>query len=261
MPSKLISTLLLFNILLISALTTGCTNSKLTESVTISAASSLRNSLVELKKIYEQENPHVKLTFNYGSSGSLQRQIEQGAPVDLFISAAEKQMDELNSQGLLLDGSLINLLKNRIVLITPKDSQVIQSFADLTKTNVQTIALGEPSSVPAGKYAQEVLTTIDLWTKLNGKVVYAKDVSQVLAYVETGNALAGLVYYTDALNSSKIRIVTTAPLSSHSPVLYPLAVLKDSNNLSQAKSFAQFLASEKAAKVFRKNGFIVVNNP
>lgn len=260
MPGKLLATLLVLNILLIGTLITGCTGSK-DVTITISAASSLRNSLVELKNIYGQENPHVELVFNFGSSGSLQRQIEQGAPVDLFFSAAEKHIEELNTQGMLLDGSLKNLLENKIVLITPQDSLVIQSFADLTKGNVKTIALGEPSSVPAGKYAQEVLTTFDLWPKVNDKLVYAKDVSQVLAYVETGNALAGIVYYSDALNSTKIRIVATAPPSSHSQVLYPLAVLKSSQNLAQAKSFARFLASEKAAKVFRKNGFLAANKP
>jgi molybdate transport system substrate-binding protein len=186
----------------------------------------------------------------------LQRQIEQGAPVDIFISASPKEMDSLQSQGLLLSNIRKDLVRNSVVLIVPAGSTAVYGFRDLTKAAVKTVAVGEPQTVPAGKYAQEVLTHLGMYDQLKPKLVLAKDVRQVLTYVETGNADAGIVYATDAKISKNVNVVATAPEDSHSPVVYPAAVIKNSKNPAGAKAFLEFLAGEKARAVFQKYGFI-----
>jgi molybdate transport system substrate-binding protein len=226
------------------------------DEVTVSAAISLKDALDEISHLYSTEHPDADVHFNLGGSGTLQRQIEQGAPVDIFISASPKEMDSLQSQGLLLPDTRKNLARNSVVLIVPAGSTSISSFQDLTKAVVKTVAVGEPQTVPAGKYAQEVLTHFGMYDQLKPKLVLAKDVRQVLTYVETGNADAGIVYATDAKISKKVTLVATAPEDSHSPVVYPVAVIKNSKNAAGAKAFLEFLASEKARTVFQKYGFI-----
>jgi molybdate transport system substrate-binding protein len=223
--------------------------------LTVSAAISLKDALEDIKKLYQVENRDTNIIYNFGASGSLQQQIEQGAPVDLFLSAAPKQMDALEAKGLLLPGTRLDLVRNRIVLVVPKDSHSVSSFQDLTRSDVERIALGEPSSVPAGKYAGEVLTYFGIYEQVKPKAVLAKDVRQVLTYVETGNVDAGIVYFTDAISSAQVKIVAEAPRGSHSPVIYPVAVLKDSKNPQGAQDFEKFLASPKARAVFEKHGF------
>jgi len=224
--------------------------------LTISAAISLKDALDEIKQLYASENPGVSIATNYGASGTLQLQIEQGAPVDVYISAAPKQMDALESKGLLLPGTRRDLLRNEIVLIVPSDSRLgIKSFLDLTRPDVKQIALGEPTAVPAGQYAKEVLTNLGIYDAVKSKAVLGKDVRQVLTYVETGNVDAGVVYLTDAKTSSKVMVVAQAPENSHQPVIYPVAVIKSTKNAEAAKRFGDFLEGPKAAAVFRKYGF------
>lgn len=224
-------------------------------SLTVSAAISLKDALAEIKRLYQKSPPNVQITYNFGSSGSLQQQIEQGAPVDIFISAANKQMDALESQNLLLPNSRHTLVTNQLVLITPKSENIVTKIQDLTKPEVTKIALGEPKSVPAGKYSEEVLKYYKILDQVKSKIIYGKDVRQVLTYVETGNVNAGLVYATDAKTSTKVRIVATAPQQSHSPIVYPIAILKDSKNQNTAKAFDKFLISNQAKNVFKKYGF------
>jgi molybdate transport system substrate-binding protein len=226
------------------------------DEVTVSAAISLKDALDEISHLYSTEHPSAEVHFNLGGSGTLQRQIEQGAPVDIFISASPKEMDSLQSQGLLLPDTRKDLARNSVVLIIPAGSTSISGFQDLTKAAVKTVAVGEPQTVPAGKYAREVLTHFGIYDKLKPKLVLAKDVRQVLTYVETGNADAGIVYATDAKISMKVTVAATAPEDSHSPVVYPAAVIKNSKNAAAAKAFLDFLASEKARTVFQKYGFI-----
>ncbi|MGH9700733.1 MAG: molybdate ABC transporter substrate-binding protein [Candidatus Acidiferrales bacterium] len=223
--------------------------------LTVSAAISLKDSLDAIGRKYEQSHPGVKIAFNYGGSGTLQHQIEQGAPVDIFFSAAEKQMDRLESEGLLEPGTRRNLLANALVLITPASSSAIADFQDLAKPEVKIIAIGEPATVPAGQYAREVLEHLELWDTVQKKVVYAKDVRAVLAYVETGNADAGLVYRTDAGISSRVRVAATAPDNSHELILYPVAILKGSKNISAARDFLEFLGNPQSREIFSKFGF------
>jgi len=229
---------------------------KLKGALLVSAAASLTDAMNDVAKAYNAEQPGVKVTFNFGSSGSLQQQIEQGAPADIFISAAAKQMNALDDKGLIIKDTKKNLLKNRMVLVVPKDSASIKSFTDLTKAQV--FALGEPASVPAGKYGQELLSKLGLWNKVSSKAVYAKDVRQVLAYVESGDADAGIVYRTDALISDKVKVAATADESLHSPVVYPAAVIKATKNEAVARDFVKFLNSGKADAVFEKYGFTVI---
>jgi len=224
-------------------------------SLTVSAAASLRESLQEIQSLYKQSKPNVKITYNLGASGSLQQQIEQGAPVDIFISAAAKQIDALQAKNLLLSGTRRNLLTNQMVLIASSNEQNLTNIKDLIRPQLKRIALGEPRSVPAGQYAAEILKYYGIFDQVKPKIIYAKDVRQVLTYVETGNVNAGFVYTTDAKNSNQVKIVTTAPASTHAPIVYPVAVLKSSKNLAVAKEFIQFLFSSQAKSVFTKYGF------
>ncbi|HEY9597967.1 MAG TPA: molybdate ABC transporter substrate-binding protein, partial [Cyanophyceae cyanobacterium] len=223
--------------------------------LTISAASSLKDALQSIQPVYTQQKPNVILTYNFGASGALQQQIEQGAPVDVFISAAEKQMNTLQGKNLLLAETRKDLLKNTVVLIVPKNSTGISNFKDLSSDKVKKIAIGDPQSVPAGQYGKEVLSSLKLFDPVKTKLVFAKDVRQVLSYVETGNTSAGLVYGTDAKISDKVQVIATAPENSHSPIIYPVAVVKRSKNPEAAKEFIQFLSSESAKGVFEQYGF------
>lgn len=229
-------------------------------SLTISAASSLKDAMEEIKTAYAKEHSNITLILNFGASGSLQQQIEQGAPVDVFISAAAKQMNALKDKDLLVNDTQKNLIGNRIVLIIPKASTAVSAFKDLSSDKVKKIALGEPKSVPAGQYSMEALISLKLMDSLKSKVVYAKDAKEVLAWVETGNADAGLVYETDAKSSEKIKIVAVAPEGSHETVIYPAAVLKDSKNMDASSEFINYLYSHKSKPIFEKYGFVFIGN-
>ena len=223
--------------------------------LTISAAISLKDALEEIKPIYQTIHQDLEIIYNFSSSGSLQQQIEQGAPVDIFISAGNKQMDALESKKLLLVGTRQKLLTNQLVLVTPKNEKLINKIQDLTQTNVEKIAMGEPHSVPAGQYTIEVLSYYQILDKIKSKIIYAKNVRQVLSYLETGNVNAGFVYLSDAKTSREIRLVEIFSKNSHSPIVYPIAVLNSSKNPKIAKEFSQFLFSRSAKKVFNKFGF------
>lgn len=235
-----------------------------TSQLTVSAAASLKDVIEEIEPLYQQEHPEVEIIFNFGSSGSLQRQIEQGAPVDVFISAAVKQMNALEKEDLLLTETRRNLLKNQIVLVAPKNAAKtnlkLDNFNDLTDKKIEAIALGEPESVPAGKYAQEVLTSFKIADRVRAKAVYGKDVRQVLNYVATGNVDAGIVYRTDAQTSANVQIVATAKENTHSPVIYPIAAIKDSDNPEEATKLIEFLTTPKAQAVFEEYGFATMSN-
>ncbi|HXN22666.1 MAG TPA: molybdate ABC transporter substrate-binding protein [Candidatus Dormibacteraeota bacterium] len=227
-------------------------------SLTVSAAISLKDALEEMRIAFVKQHPAVTITFNFGASGMLQQQIENGAPVDIFISAAPKQMDALDAKGLLLAATRRDVVHNQLVLIVPHDSSGITGFADLARTSVVRVALGEPGSVPAGQYAQEVLRYLKLLDIVNGKSVLAKDVRQVLTYVETGNVDAGIVYRSDALQNHGVKIVAEAPASSHAAIRYPAAVLRSSQHSDAAREFLAYLGGQPAGEIFEKRGFLVV---
>ncbi len=222
----------------------------------VSAAASLSDVAKDLTELYKKEKPNVDIKFSFGSSGALETQIEEGAPADIFISAALKQMNSLQEKGLLLQGSKKDLLVNKVVLISPKDTKIkLSKFQDAASDSVSRIALGEPQSVPAGQYAQEVFTTLGIWDKVKGKGVFGSDVRQVLTWVENGDVDCGVVYQTDAIASEKINVVCEAPKDSHKPVIYPVAVIKNSKNQEEASRFIDFLTTAQAADVFKKYGF------
>ena len=226
-----------------------------TVSITVSAAISLKSALDDIGSAYERAHPGSKVTFNYGGSGTLQHQVEQGAPIDLFISASPREMNTLEAEGLIVTETRRNLIGNALVLIVPTSSRIVQNFQDLTRSEVNLVALGEPNTVPAGMYALQTLDHLGLLAAVEKKAVYAKDVRQVLTYVETGNADAGFVYRTDALSSLKARIVATAPVDSHEPIVYSGAVVKGSRNAAFARAFLDFLERPQAREEFTKFGF------
>ena len=224
----------------------------------ISAAVSMKDALAEIQTNYQKKAPHVKLVYNLGASGSLQKQIEQGAPADIFISAAPKQMNELEAKNLVIKATRKNLLENKLVLIAPKDSTLsISKLEDLQNDTVKQISIGETKVVPAGQYAEQALKKLGVWEKIQSKIVFAKDVRTVLTYVDTGNVDAGLVYKTDAAVSKKVKILATAPDGSHAPIIYPAAVLSSTKNQKAAEEFLSYLAGPEGKSVFEKHGFVM----
>ncbi len=227
----------------------------------ISAAVSLKDALTEIQANYRQKSPNVKLVYNLGASGALQKQIEQGAPADIFISAAPKQMNGLEAKNLVNKASRRNLVENKLVLVVPENSALgLSKFADIAQAGVQKLAMGETATVPAGQYGQQVLRKLGLWDKAKDKVVFAKDVRTVLTYVSTCNVEAGIVYKTDAVSpGAKVKIAATAPEGSHEPILYPAAILSGTKQQKAAEEFLAYLAGPEGKAVFEKYGFSAVS--
>lgn len=223
--------------------------------LTISAAASLKDAMAAVEADWETAHPDMPLTLNFGSSGTLQKQIEEGASVDVFISAASKQMDALEKAGLVAAGTRRNLVGNGLVLVVPKGADGPDSFAALAGSDVKQVALGEPGSVPAGQYAEETLTSLGLLDAVKAKAVYGKDVKAVLTWVESGEADAGIVYRTDALASGKVDMVAEASNEGHSPIVYPAAVVTGGKNAEAASSFLDWLYSGDEAAAFTDHGF------
>ncbi|MCC2930726.1 molybdate ABC transporter substrate-binding protein [Bacillus sp. LBG-1-113] len=222
--------------------------------LTVSAAASAQDALEEIQKNYEKAHHNITIQDNFGSSGALQKQISQGAGADLFFSAAEDKFQKLVDDGDIAKKDSTDVVGNEIVLVVPKDGDSpVKSFDNLTDS--EKIALGTPESVPAGAYGKESLTKLSLWDKIKNKIVYGKDVRQVLSYVETGNVDAGVVYKTDALISKNVKIVDEAKADTHSPIVYPLGIVKDTKHHKEAKEFYDYLQTDEAMKVFEKYGF------
>ena len=224
----------------------------------ISAAASLKDALMEMQPEYEKSN-NVKLILNFAASGTLQKQIEEGAPSDVFISAGKKQVDALEEKGLIVKESRKDLLGNSLVLIVAEEAKdKILKIEDIGKAETGKISIGAPESVPAGSYAKESLESLNMWKDIEPKLVLAKDVRQVLTYVETGEVDAGIVYSSDAALLKKGAIVGAFPADSHKPILYPAALINESKQKEAAKNFLDFLSSDKAAEAFSKYGFEVL---
>lgn len=225
--------------------------------ILVAAAASLKNAYEEeLIPMFEERYPGVSVEGTYDSSGKLQTQIEEGLEADVFMSAAEKQMKALDEEGMIASDTITNLLENKIVLIVPEGSSAgLASFEDIEKAGL--IALGDPASVPAGQYAQEALTSLGIWDKIQDKVSFGTNVTEVLNQVAASSAEAGIVYATDAASmSDQVEIVAEAPEGSlQKKVIYPVAVVKDSAHQEEAGNFVEFLKSEEAMKVFEEYGF------
>jgi molybdate transport system substrate-binding protein len=227
-----------------------------TVELNISAATSLTDAIKAINDAYIKEYKIVKISANFAASGTLQMQIEQGAPADVFISAATKQMDNLQQKVLLLNETRKNLLYNKVVLVVPLDSTLgLTSFNDLALDKVKKLAIGDPKSVPAGDYASQAFDLLGITAKVQPKEILGADVRQVLTYVEGGNVDAGIVYSTDALTSTKVKVVASAPVAINAKVVYPIAVINGSKNPEVAKHYLNFLFSPEAKDIFEKYGF------
>ena len=224
----------------------------------ILAAASMTDVLTEIADKYEEEHPEITLTFSFDSSGTLQTQIEEGAPADVFISAALKQMNELNEQGLMDEDSIIELLENKVVLIKPKGSELdIASFEDVASDKVTMVAIGN-SDVPVGQYTQTIYENLGLWDQIQEKANYATNVRQVLDWVATKNADCGIVYATDAAIEPEVEIISEAPEGSCTPAIYPAGIVKDSEYPEQAKEFMDFLKTDEVKEIFENYQFTYI---
>ncbi|MDR1953328.1 MAG: molybdate ABC transporter substrate-binding protein [Clostridiales Family XIII bacterium] len=230
-----------------------------TGQIMIAAAASLENALTEeLIPLFNEEYPDVAVTGSYDSSGKLQEQIEGGLDAAIFFSAATKQMDALVDGGYIDRNNVVNLLENQIVLITSASSETkVASFEDIT--NAASIAIGDPAGVPAGQYAQEVLTSLGNWDRVSASASLGTNVTEVLSWVAEGSAEVGIVYATDAASMpDKVKVLATAPADSlKTPVVYPVETLGSvaDANREAAESFVTFLQSDAAMAVFEKYGF------
>lgn len=223
--------------------------------ITVFAAASLTESLKEIGSAYEKKTGD-KVVFNLAASSTLARQIEAGAPADIFFSADEAKVDDLDKKGLLVKDSRKSLLGNSLVIIVARESgAAVKTPADLASPNIKHIALGDPKGVPIGIYARQYLQGLGLWEKIEPKVVATESVRAALAAVESGNADASLVYKTDAAVSKKVVVAYEVPEAEGPKISYPMALVKDSKHPEEAKKFYDYLASEDAVKVFRGHGF------
>ena len=228
------------------------------ENLTVFAAASLTESLQEIATAYEKQTGD-KIVFNFAASGPLVRQIEAGAPADLFFSADEAKMDDAEKMDLLVKGSRCSLLSNRLVIVAALDGKsAISSPKDLASAGVGRVALGDAKTVPAGAYAKEYLSKLKIWDSVGEKAVPCESVRAVLAAVESGNVDAGIVYKTDAAISRKVKVVFEVPTADGPVISYPLALLKDSPHPDAAKKLIAYLSSADAGRVFIRKGFMLL---
>jgi molybdate transport system substrate-binding protein len=233
--------------------------SALAKNIVVSAAVSLSNAFTEIAHRYRAQTG-VEVDFSFGASGELERQIEAGAPVDVFASAGEKEMDDLAAQGLIDKGSRTDFARNALVLVVPWDSQLgLGSFSSLNEPKVRRIAIGNPQTVPAGHYAQQLLTNLHLWPALRPRLIFAEDVRQALDYVMRDEVDAGIVYSTDvAIANGKVRVAGRAPEGLYGPVLYPIAVVKGSSHAEAARQFVDWVRSGESERILERYGFLSV---
>ena len=225
--------------------------------ITVFAAASLTDSLKEIAATYEKQTGD-KVLFNFGASSLLARQIEEGAPADIFFSADEEKMDALDKKGLILkDTRKVRLSNSLVIVVASERGAAVETPKDLASDKVKRLALAEPKTVPAGIYASAYLRKQNLWTAVESKVVPTENVRAALAAVEAGNAEAGIVYKTDAAISKKVKIAYEVPPADNPAISYPLAVLKEAKNPEAANRFVKQLNSEAGGQVFKKFGFIV----
>jgi len=232
-----------------------------THEITISAAISLKNAFEEIGKTFMEKHPGTKVVFNFGASGDLARQIEGGAPVDIFASAAQKDMDDIGKKDLIAANSRKDFAKNGVVLVKPANSTIpLQTLTDLQRKEVGKITIGNPQTVPAGRYAEEALRHFNLWDAVKAKLIFAENVRQVLDYVARGEVDAGLVYSTDAMvRIREVEIVVKLPEGSHQPVVYPIGVIKETKEESLSRALVDFVISAEAQRILSQYGFIAAS--
>ena len=225
------------------------------QEISIAAAISLKESLEAIRQTYESSTGN-QIKFSFASSGQLESQIQNGAPVDLFLSAARKQVDDLKKAGKTEDSTACVFVINELELIVPiRNRTEIEGFDQLPR--VQKLAVGDPKVVPAGEYAQELLDHLKLTEKLKGRIIYGLNVRQVLQYVQGAEVDAGIVYRSDAkLADKQVQVVATSDPSWHQPIEYWGVVVADSKHAAAARKFLDYLQSEKAQAIFQNHGFV-----
>lgn len=225
------------------------------QELTVSAAASLTDAFDAVKAAFESEHNGATIVTNYASSGALYRQIEQGAPVDVFASANPKWMDKAEEAGALEPGTRADFARNSLVLATPAENPAgIAKAAGLLDDRVERIAMGTPETVPAGQYARESLVMLGYWDTLATKYIYAENVRAVLDYLRRGEVDAGFVYRTDAIQGGdEVTIIEEMPLKN--PVTYPVAIMKESSKKELAARFIEFIGSDEGVAILEKYGF------
>jgi molybdate transport system substrate-binding protein len=237
------------------------------KTLVVFAAASMTESMNKIAELYAKAAPDVKIIYNFDSSGTLKTQIQEGADCDIFISAGQRQMNQMdisadpsvNTEKLdfVLEGARFDIVSNKVVMIVPKGRNPgIRDFKDAVTDRVSLIALGN-SDVPVGQYSEEIYKNLGLWDQLNSqkKISFASNVKEVLSQVAAGAVDCGVVYSTDAATSSEVDIAASAPDGSHSPVTYPAAILKRTKNEPAARAFVEFLKGDEASGVFEGIGF------
>lgn len=243
-------------ILLAFPLVTGCVSDSSADDqveLTVSVAASLREVAEDLAQNYMAAHPNIIIRNNIGASGALQQQIMNGAGVDVYLPAATWPMRDLAAAGLVDSTQVRAFARNSLVLIAPKSSNVVNSVDDLAARSTERIALGTPTSVPAGDYAVSALQELGLWEAVEGKTIFGSSVRQVLTYVELGEVDAGIVYSTDAATSNRVRVV--APLPTTLPIHYPAATLNSSEHPEAARQYLAYLLGPEAGEILIRHGF------
>ena len=241
----------IFLIAAMIAAVSGCLSGKQNDNkpleITVSAASSLSDAFNDLGTEFTKTHPEVKINFNFGASGTLEKQIEQGAPVDIFAGASQLEMDSLDGKGLIIKDTRTNFTRNKLVIIAPSNI-TIEGLKSLNK-----IAIGNPKTVPAGRYAQTFLENAELYEMTKPKLIFAENVRQALDYVERGEVDAGFVYYSDTLKSNMS--VSPVDESLYPPIVYPIAVVKSSQQSAISRQFIEYIQSNDGQTILRKYGF------
>ena len=228
------------------------------QEVTLSVAISMKEVVEELGRRFMAARPGVTLRYNLGSSGELQKQIEAGAPIDLFISAAPRQMDELEKKGLVLAATRRVFARNVLTVVKPADSRIdLTKPSDLLDPRVTKIVIGSPKTVPVGQYAEESLRALGLWERLQAKLVFAENVRQALDYVARGEVDAGFVYTTDAATRAKqVKEAFRPAEDTYRPIFYPVAVVAGAKHPAVAQAYVDLLLSRDGQAVLARFGFL-----
>jgi molybdate transport system substrate-binding protein len=227
------------------------------QELTLSVAVSMKEAVEEIGRRFQQAHPGVVLRYNFGASGELEKQIEAGAPVDLFVSAAERQVEDLQRAGLLDRASRRVFARNSLVVVRPSNSRLaLVAPADLAAPDVGRLAIGHPKTVPAGQYAEESLRALGLWERVRDRLVFGENVRQVLDYIARGEVDAGVVYATDAhVRADRVTVAFRLPRSSYTPIVYPAAVVAGCRNAALARAFIDLLVSPTGQAVLARLGF------
>lgn len=225
------------------------------ETLMVSAASSLSGVMEELAAEFKEDNPNIGIVANYGSSSKLRNQIENGAPSDVFLSASDNDMKILENANLVKEKSVAQFAGNNLLLATASEIGEEKDVQAILSSVKGTLAIAEPASVPLGGYTKQALEEMGIWQSLEGKMIYAKDARQVVTYLESGNAQAGIIYASDAELSGTVKQMSKMPIKSDK-ITYPAAIIENSSQQQNAEKFMLYILSEEGQKIIEKFGFL-----